>query len=287
MMKALILTGLALALTANAQNLAPPARSSSSAAALDLQVRGRQIVDDAIQALGGDKFLTVQNRVESGRAYSFFNDSVSGLSVAKFYTRYVPADKPGEQLAQQERQGLGKDEFYYNILREEGGWEVTFRGPKRIEKDQVGRHHESTLHNIFYILRNRLHEPGLIFESKGGEIVDNMPVNMVDVIDAQNRVVTVAFHQSTKLPVQQTWLWRDVKTRERNEEVTRFSRYRDVAGTQWPFQMHRERNGSKIYEMFADNVVINQNLSEDLFAIPDDTARPSQGPQIKKEKKKK
>jgi hypothetical protein len=242
--------------------------------AQDIQVRGKQIIDETIQALGGDKFLNVQNRVETGRAYSFYNSELSGLSVAKFYTRYVPEEKPGAKLAQQERQAFGKDEYYFVVLREEGAWEVTYRGPKPLEPDQIRRHHDSVTHNIFYILRNRLKEPGLVFESRGTDVIDNMAVNLVDVIDVENRVVTVAIHTITKLPVRQDWVWRDPVTRERNDEVTRFSRYREVAGTQWPFQMHRERNGQKTYEMFADTVTINQNLEDDLFAIPDDSTRP-------------
>ena len=248
--------------------------AATLASAQDIQVRGKQLIDEMVKALGGDKFLSVQNRVETGRAYSFYNSQISGLSVAKFYTRYVPEEKPGAKLAQQERQGFGKDEFYFVILREEGAWEVTYRGPKTLEKDQIRRHHDSVVHNIFYILRNRLKEPGLIFESRGTEVIDNMTVNMVDVIDSENRVVTVYIHQATQLPVRQDWVWRDPQTRERNDEVTRFSRYREVAGTQWPFQMHRERNGEKTYEMFADSVTINQNLDGELFAIPNANTRP-------------
>ena len=244
------------------------------ASAQDNQVRGKQLINEMIQALGGEKFLTVQNRVETGRAYSFYNEELSGLSIAKFYTRYVAEEKPGSKLAQQERQGFGKDEFYFVIFREEGGWEVTYRGPKPLEKDQVSRHHDSVTNNIFYILRNRMKEPGLVFESRGTSVIDNMSVNLVDVIDAENRVVTVAIHTATKLPVRQDWVWRDPVTHERNVEVTRFSRYREVGGTRWPFQMHRERNDQKIYEMFADTVTINQDLADGLFAIPDASTRP-------------
>jgi hypothetical protein len=127
---------------------------------------------------------------------------------------------------------------------------------------------------LFYILRVRLKEPGMVFEARGSDVIDNTPVNVVDIVDAKNRVVTAYFHPTTKLPVRQNWVWRDLETRERYEEVTRFSRFRDVAGTKWPFQMHRERNGKKIFEMFADSVTINQPIEERRFAIPDEAARP-------------
>jgi hypothetical protein len=242
----------------------------------DAQVKGRQLIDDAVKALGGEKFLSVQNRIETGRAYSFAFDTLSGLSVARFYTRYIPLDpsKSGMELAQQEHQGLNKNEAFYRLFREEGGWEVTFRGPTKLEKEQVERYHDSILHNVFYILRNRLQEPGMIFEARGSDVIENTPMNLVDIIDSKNRVVTAYFHPTTKLPLRQKWDWRDPETRERFEEVTRFARFRNVDGTQWPFQTNRERNGRKTYEMFADTVVINQVIDERRFAIPDASSLP-------------
>lgn len=248
----------------------------AAASAEDIQVRGKQIVDDAIAALGGEKFLNIQNRIETGRAYSFYQNQLSGLAVARFYTRYLPIEpaRSGVELAQQEYQAFGKDEAFYNVFREEGGWEVTYRGPVKLEKEQIDRHHDSTMHNLFYILRTRLHEPGLIFEFKGSDVIENTPMNIVDIIDSENRVTTAYFHPTTKLPLRQSYVWRDPETRARNEEVTRFGRYREVGGTQWPYQVNRERNGRKVYEMFADTVVINQEIDERRFAIPDESSRP-------------
>ena len=258
--------------------------STALAVGQDVQVRGKQIIDDAIAALGGDKFLRVENRIESGRAYSFFLNRLTGLSVARFYTRYLPVDpaKSSAEIAQQEYQAYGKEEDFFTLFRDDGAWEVTYRGPTEIDRDQVTRHRDSTMHNIFYILRNRMKEPGMVFESRGGDVVDNTPVNVVDIIDSTNRVVTVYFHATSKLPVKQSWVWRDPETRERNEEVTRFSRYRDVSGTQWPFQVHRERNGQKTYEMFADSVTINQPIDDIRFAKPTPDTRPFKGKPKKK-----
>ena len=174
----------------------------------------------------------------------------------------------------QEREAFGKKEDYYVLFRQEGAWEVTFRGPKELEKDRVQRYHDTTLNDVLYILRERLHEPGIIFESRGSDVVENQPVNVVDITDSQNRVVRVYFHQTTKLPVQQSWVWRDPETKEREEEVTRFSRYRVTDGIQWPQQIHRERNGEKIYDIFSESVTVNQDLTDDLFAMPGPDTRP-------------
>jgi hypothetical protein len=92
-------------------------------------------------------------------------------------------------------------------------------------------------------------------------------VEIVDITDAQNRVVTVYFHQSTKLPVRQVYARRDPKTHEKDDEVTLFSRYRDAGGVQWPHQILRERNGEKIFEIFSETVKIDQGITDNIFTV--------------------
>lgn len=245
--------------------------------------KAKKIIDDAVTALGGEKFLNMEDRIESGRAYSFYRESLAGLSVATIYTRYltVAEGKTGEEIGIRERQAFGKNEDSgYVLFREDGGWEVTFRGAREVNQDRLDRYRDTTLRNIFYILRIRLHEPGLTFDYKGFDVVENQPVEIVDIIDSQNRVVTAYFHQSTKLPVRQYFVWRDPQTKDRNEEVTRFARYQESSGIQWPHQITRERNGERVYQIFSESVVFNKDLSDSIFAVPN-------GPPAKTNVKKK
>ena len=44
---------------------------------------------------------------------------------------------------------------------------------------------------------------------------------------------------------------------------------RDVGGgVKWPFVQRRERDGEKVYELFAESVQVNKGLLDDLFALP-------------------
>jgi len=228
--------------------------------------RGKRVVNDALQALGGDAYLKMEDRVESGRAYSFYREALSGLSIAKIYTRYL-VPTPG-QLSVRERQAFGKDEYSAVLFTEMGAWELTFRGARPLADLRYAQYKDSTLRNIFYILRERLDEPGLLFYSQGSDIFQNEPVEIVDITDADNRTVTVYFSQSTKLPVRQYFKRRNEELKDWDEEVTLFSKYRDVGGIKWPFDIHRERNGEKVYEMFADSVEFNKGLTDDLFTLP-------------------
>ena len=234
--------------------------------------RGRKVVDDAIAALGGDAFLHVQDRTETGRAYSFYNSQMSGASpVAKIYTRYLtPAGVPVPgKLLVEERQGFGIDERYGFVLFTAApeAWEVTFRGARPLSDDQLARYRDTTLHNFFYILRERLKEPEVSFYFTGTDFIDSRPVNIVEVTCAENVPVTVYFDQLTKLPVKQMNKRRNQEYHDMDTEVTAFARYRADGGVQWPHDIRRDRNGEKIYEMFSDSVEINKGLRDELFHL--------------------
>jgi hypothetical protein len=108
-----------------------------------------------------------------------------------------------------------------------------------------------------------------VFESVGSDVVDNVPVEIVEITDANNETTTVYFHRSTKLPMRQKFYRRDPQTRERHEEVTIYSKYRDIGdGVEWPFAVQRMRDGEKIFEMYSDVVEINKNLPDSDFALP-------------------
>lgn len=234
--------------------------------------RAKRVIDDALAAVGGKQYLAMQDRVERGRAYSFYREKLSGLSQATIYTRYLIRPEPPTTafFGLRERQTFGKNQDAGAVLlTETAGYDITFRGARPLPKDQWERFIDGTKRNVFYILRQRLGEPGLTFFFRGSDIFQNQPVDMVDISDVDNVTVTVYFHQSSKLPVYQSFRRRNPATGDRDEEVTIFSRYRDVGnGVQWPHSIHRERNGEKIFELFSESVEINQDLKDSLFTLP-------------------
>ncbi|MBZ5592971.1 MAG: hypothetical protein LAP39_12090 [Acidobacteriia bacterium] len=233
--------------------------------------RGKRVADEAVQALGGESFLQMQDRIESGRAYSFYREQLNGLSLAKIYTRYLNRPEPPvpDFLGVRERQAFGKKEQSAVILADGEGYDISFRGARPLADERMERFKESTLRNVLYILRMRLGEPGLIFESRGADVVENLSVDIVDITDSANRVVTVYFSRVTHLPLKQVTYRRDLQSNERVEEVTRFTKYRDVGGgVMWPYDIQRERDGEKIYQMYADSVVVNKGLTDNLFTLP-------------------
>ncbi|MBI4902970.1 MAG: hypothetical protein HY820_05000 [Acidobacteria bacterium] len=235
------------------------------------EAKGKAAVEAALAALGGARFMAMRDRTENGRAYSFYRDQLSGRSHARFYTRYLTRPEPPriDFFGLRERQSFGKDKEESAVLfTETEGWSITYRGARPIGKEIEDRFRDSTRRNIFYMLRQRMGEPGMIIEQIAEEVVENKPAKIVTITDSDNRVVKVFFHTSTGLPFKQEYFRRDAKTRERIEEVSYFSKYRDAGGVQWPLQIEKQRNGEKLVEIFSDTVQINKDLKEDLFTLP-------------------
>ncbi len=233
--------------------------------------RGKRVVNESLAALGGEKFRNVRTRVETGRVYSFYRERLTGLSIAKIYTRYDLHPDPAKKdaLHVRERQSFGKKEDSIVLFLEDAGYQLTYRGAKPVPADSLARYKATTRNNILYMLRERMDEPGLTIESRGSDILSNTPVELVDITDADNNVVHVAFHHLTKLPVRQVYDRRDPESKEKIEEVTLFTKFRDVGGgVQWPFNILRERNGEKIFEIFSESVAVNVDLDDSMFSLP-------------------
>ena len=116
-----------------------------------------------------------------------------------------------------------------------------------------------------------MQEPGVTFESRGTEIYNNVPVDSVEIFDSENRSVTVYFEQSTHYPVRQMWFRRNAVSKEKDEEVTVFSKFRQTNGVSWPWVIQRERNGQRIYEMFSESVSFNTGVTDEKFTLPAST----------------
>jgi hypothetical protein len=236
------------------------------------QEQGKQLVLDSLKALGGDAFLKMRNLTQSGRAYAFYRQNLSGLAVFTRYENYEPlrADAPPDWLPVSRRDVYTEKGDYYALFKNGQGWEVTFRGARPLPKERVEQYRDSTRRNYFYFLRYRLDEPELYFYYKGTEIINNVPTDAVDIADREGEGVTVYLRMSDHLPVQQVYLRRDPKTRIPYEEKSIYSKYRRVDGVAIPWNIRQERDGEKIFEFYGNAAQINQPLNAALFDLGKD-----------------
>jgi hypothetical protein len=229
--------------------------------------KGRQVVLDAIAALGGSKFSSLQNCVEAGVAYSFYRAQVTGRDIATIYTEYL-GKLPEKGLAVQERQAFGKKQDYSVLLLPDQGFEITFRGVRSLADDRWKRYVATTSMNIFYLLRERFNNPKMSYDFVRSDVVSNTQVNIVDVTTPENETTRVYFDYNSNLPIRQERSEWDPIGQQKATEVTDYSKYRGVNGVEWPYVTHRERNGEVIFEIFATRVEIDAKLPPKTFELP-------------------
>lgn len=241
---------------------------AGSLAAETAKDRGKRLVEKTVEALGGDAFRNMRTRTETGRAYSFYHEKLNGLSIARLYTKYIEPDGKSP-IYELQRQVFGKKQEDAVIFTTNDAYDVTYRGAKPLTDEQVKQFRETTLHDVFYILRERLAEPGFEVEGSGADFVENQPAEMIDFFDSENRTVRAWVNSDTFLPVKQSFHRWDPVINDRREEVTRYSKYRVVGnGVMWPYVIERERDTEKIFVLYSDHVTAGDALPDSMFELP-------------------
>ena len=229
---------------------------------------GRKVLEQAIKALGGQAYLNVRDRRAEGRAFQFSREELSGMAKIVNYDKYP--DKY--------RQEVGKDKDVVFVLNGEHGWEGTFRGVQELPPEEVERIHLGRELSVDNLLRFRFKkEEGLEITHTGTDLVDGRTADLVEVVDAQNRVLIIAFDQSSHLPLRREWERRNPKTRDREQYVEILGKYLHAKGSGAvlePYYIHRERNGLKVFESFLTEITVNPKLPDSLFERPSGPDRP-------------
>jgi hypothetical protein len=229
------------------QQILLPAESSAKAKAL---------LDQAIQGLGGAAYLNLHDITITGRLSNFgHSGDLNGFG--KFIDFAIPPFKDRQE-------NLPKRNII-SVFDKDKGWTLDRGGVSEASITDLSTFEEDTKKDIDNLLRHRIHEPGMIFRYGGIDIVDYIEADWVEMVDSDNRTFRIAIARNTHLPIRKVVDTRDANTRQRSEEVEYYSNYHPISGVQTPFQITRDRNGIKIYQVFFDKIDINTGLSDSLF----------------------
>jgi hypothetical protein len=218
--------------------------------------KAKQIIQQAIDALGGQAYLDVRDMTIEGRLSQF--DHAGNLAgFEKFADYSKPPDKDRQE-------NLPKRNII-EVFNGKEGWVLDRGGVQEAPEDSITQFQEDQKKDIDDILRHRIHEPDMNFHYAGPDVVDLKEVEWVELDDGQNRTIRIAFAKYTHLPVRKVVVDRDPQTRLRTEEVEYYSNYHPIQGITTAFQITREKNNIKVYQVFFDNVQYNTGLADSLF----------------------
>lgn len=241
--------------------LVPQVRAQNPSVMMPEQsaAKARELIQQAIQALGGDAFLQVRDSTCTGRLSSFGSQGdLNGYQ--QIWDFYI--------LPEKNRTEYGKKRNIIEIYNGEQGWTLDRGGVEDMPVIQAQGNMENVSKNINHLFRKRLNEEGLVFRYGGTDIVDLKPMDWVEITDRQRKTTRIAFDRVNGLPARAVFITRDPETRERYEEVEFYSNYHAVAGVQTPLQVARLRNGRKVYQVFWESCQYNTGLPEEMFTRP-------------------
>jgi hypothetical protein len=253
-MRILALLCLCLTSVAGQENPVPkPAAQPASN-----QQKARALVDQMIQALGGQAFLTAQDYYAELRVGSFHNESLQGWSLSYRFWKWP----------NKERDELTKQRDIVRLYLGDRAYEITFRGIQPLDPEKEERVKQSLVRRYYSlenVLRGWLSEPGVLLLDEGPSISEGQMAEKVTIINTKNEAVTILVSPDTHLPLEKRFSTRDPRYRDRDDETTIYGNWKVIQGINTPRVMLTRRNGETIYQEIILNITYNTHPAEALF----------------------
>lgn len=256
-----MLTALAVAQAPDSDAPPTPDSPPSTTAAIPSDqvnaAKAKQLIQQGIQALGGQPYLTWRTQTSQGRSYSFHHGEANSLGT--LFWRF-------KQYPDKDRLELTKKRDVFEIFNGDKGYEVTYRGVRNLEgKEELQPYLRRRYYSLDSVFREWINQPGAAFFYEGQTVAAQKQTEQVTVMNAKNEAVTINFDIHTHLPVRKSFTWRDPTDKERNVEEEIYDNYRNVQGIITPFDVTRTYNGEMSAQSFLTGASYDEDIRPEMF----------------------
>jgi hypothetical protein len=232
------------------------ANSSANYVDQDNVRKAKAMLDQAIQALGGDAYLHLKNRELQGRSFSFYHGRPTSNGVLFWSFSEFP-DK--------ERVEVTKERDVAYVYSGNKGYEITYKGAHSMEEKDLVEYLRRRKYGLDTILRTWITDPTVALFFEGTVMAAQQPATQVTLINSKNEAVTLCFDQESHLPIKKTFKWRDPADRQNNVEEEIYYNYRVIQGVNTAYGFTRYYNGDMASERSLNSASYNQELNETMF----------------------
>jgi hypothetical protein len=218
--------------------------------------KARALIEQGIQALGGQAYLNLHDMQQEGRTYSFHHGQPTSNGIL-FWRFLEYPDKERIEVTKQ------RDVAYLYVG--DKGYEITFKGPHEVEKKDLEEYLRRRRLSLDTILRTWINDPTVALFYDGNALAGNLAALKVTLINGKNESVSIFFDIDSHLPIKKSYGWRDPVDKERNLEEEIFDNYRPLQGVMINWGFTRYFNGDMQTERFVSAVHINQNVNQAMF----------------------
>jgi len=275
----LLLSGLAFAQAGQAPPPRAPLTGQPSAPVnlndSDNARKARAVLDQSIQALGGQLYLTYENRSETGRYYPLHHGHTESTGIPyRYYVEYPDRDrfevlrlKDIHVIPGQIDIGGVKSKKADLVLIHNGdkGYETTYKGTAAQDKLDLENYLRRRQHSLEWVFRKWIRDPNVAWFYEGQSVVDGKECEGVTLLNSQDDSVSVFLDQNSHYPIKISYSWRDPKDKQKNEEDEVYDSYKLVQGIWTPHSITRYFNGETSQQRFINVASYNMKLPDSMF----------------------
>ena len=244
--------------------------AAPAAAKLSDTERGRQLIDQMIEALGGEMWLNRSTIQLDGRGSSFFHGEPNPY-VSEYHEQRrlaLNGQSEADRVGFLTDRGMiepGKKIDVVQIWTKGNGYEVTYKGQTTLPKEQVEDYYRRRAHSIEAVVHEWLKAPGVMIVAEGTIMVERRLADRVSVLTADNDAVTLDLDAATHLPLRRTFRWRNPQFRDYDEETESYDDYHTIQGLPTALTITRYHNGEITNQRYLTKVVYNLPMDPSLF----------------------
>jgi hypothetical protein len=257
---ALLLLGGTLTLQAATPPAAAPPPDANAA-------KARQLLDEMVQALGGQRWLNLQNSFTLGRIAAFYKGKPTEGMV-----RYWAWTTPTQQRIDLTEKKRDKQNWV-QIITPTACWEITYRGKRPLDKKICDSDRRSREHSIAAAVKVWMKDPNTLLMYDGQVMSERHLADQVTLLNDRYDAITIRIDAQTHLPLSRAWSWRDPVYHDQDKEVEEYDDYHNIDGLPTPFTITRFYNGDMTSQRFVTNAGYNVPLPPNGFDLDAIAAR--------------
>lgn len=235
---------------------------AAEAGSIPKNERAMEVVEAAIDAMGGDAYRSFNVVQSRGRLFSFRRGR-KGFARFNDWTVYNPV-KSRFQLGEGKRQYV----TIYNLELDQG-WRL--EGESTVEdvtEEDLAQFRKIVKKDLHYLLKQRLDEEGMsLFYFGPDEIAGAGRYEAVEFLDATNQSIVVFFDRRTHLPSKLETTSTD-SAGIRHEEEVEFSNWHVIQGVKTYLRTDYFVDGEISQQSFVEELQFDPPVDDTLFQRP-------------------
>lgn len=235
-----------------------PAETSTPALPSRISPKAQDLLNHAIQALGGPAFLNFKNVSTEGRVFGFSYGQTAGVFP------YKSVDQPPDKR----RFTYGKGKPVTLINNGEEAWELDQYGLVHQLPEKVQQWEIANRYSLTNLLRRIIKENGVLILDHGVDFVANQPAYVLDIFDARNVRIQLYLRKSNYLPLRVTYRIQNTTSQDWDEYVDDYNDYQAFDGVMTPMNIERQLNGERIGALYRNKVRYNVDVPATDFQPP-------------------